>query len=146
VAITRGAELDESIPPLVIDKQRMREALVNLVKNAIEAAGTHGAEFDESTQRGYIRCATKMNGERVLLSVTDNGPGISSCNLTRVFDPYWTTKADGSGLGLTLVFKVIQAHNGEITVHSSPGEGACFLISLPAPGGDIKMLETNSGQ
>ncbi|MDR0539949.1 MAG: PAS domain-containing protein [Spirochaetaceae bacterium] len=141
------AALDENIPPLVIDKQRIQEALVNLVKNAIEAMKETGAgEKRSGTRQGSaIRLVSKLAAGRALLSITDNGPGIAPEDISRIFEPYWTTKAGGSGLGLTLVFKVIQAHNGEITVHSEPGEGTCFLISLPLPQKDMRMITADGG-
>ncbi|MDR1898933.1 MAG: hypothetical protein LBQ55_02895, partial [Treponema sp.] len=74
------------------------------------------------------------------ISVSDTGTGISEENLSKIFEPYFTTKEAGSGLGLTLVYKIIREHRGEITVKSREGEGACFNISLPILQKETRLL------
>jgi PAS domain S-box-containing protein len=132
----------ESPPEIKLDSNLIRQALVNLVKNAIEAIKEPPLKTGRAERRpdAEIRLTAQEAGERIVLSVADTGPGIPEKDVSRIFEPYWTTKSGGSGLGLTLVFKIIQEHNGEIIVHSKEGEGACFLISLPLPPKGMRML------
>jgi signal transduction histidine kinase len=128
-------QLDESLPSAELDERFMKQALLNLVKNAIAAC----------PDGGTLTLKTEKSDNEVLLRVQDTGTGIAEEHLARIFDPYWTTKDSGSGLGLTLVFKIIKEHRGEITVSSTPGEGTCFTISIPVPQGDALLLADNRG-
>jgi signal transduction histidine kinase len=67
----------------------------------------------------------------VLITVTDSGPGIDEDLASHVFEPFWTSKSDGTGLGLAVVYRIIEAHGGSISVESPPGGGCCFSIVLP---------------
>src|SRR6185436_13633377 len=73
-----------------------------------------------------------LTGKYVCPTVEDNGPGIGADHLSRIFDPYFTTKEKGSGLGLAISYSIIRAHNGGITVESEPGAGSQFTVYLPA--------------
>jgi signal transduction histidine kinase len=115
-------ELDEKLPPALIDERYMKQVLLNLIKNA-QAAMPNG---------GLLTIATQTSDNEIRISVCDTGAGISAENLKKIFDPYFTTKDNGTGLGLTLVFKIIREHQGEISVESREGEGANFEIILPA--------------
>jgi len=114
-------ELDENLPPALIDERYMKQVLLNLIKNA-QAAMPHG---------GLLTIATQVSDNEIRISVCDTGMGMSAENLAKVFEPYFTTKDNGTGLGLTLVFKIIKEHHGEIAVESREGEGTNFEISLP---------------
>jgi signal transduction histidine kinase len=118
------------IPLIQFDERFMKQALLNLIKNAIAAM----------PQGGTLSVKTISQDSDVLLTITDVGIGIPEENISKVFEPYWTTKATGSGLGLTLVYKIIKEHKGEITVKSKVGEGASFIISLPIPQKDKRLL------
>ena len=76
--------------------------------------------------------AHSANGRMVELQVSDNGPGIPSAKLRKVFDPFYTTKQTGTGLGLFVTQRIVKAHGGTIEVESTEGQGACFTIQLPA--------------
>jgi signal transduction histidine kinase len=89
---------------------------------------------------GKLTVKTERSDNEVYISVRDTGVGISDENLSKIFEPYFTTKPTGSGLGLTLVFKIIREHQGEITVKSKEGEGACFTISLPIPQKEHRLI------
>jgi len=115
-------ELDEKLPPALIDERYMKQVLLNLIKNA-QAAMPNG---------GLLTIATQTSDNEIRISICDTGAGISAENLKKIFDPYFTTKDNGTGLGLTLVFKIIREHQGEISVESREGEGANFEIILPA--------------
>lgn len=110
-----------SLPPLKADREYLRQTVLNLILNSFQAMPEGGQLTLE---------ADKSNGN-ILISVTDTGIGIAPGSLRRIFDPYFTTKPKGSGLGLSIARRVIEAHNGTITVSSEPGRGCRFQISLP---------------
>jgi PAS domain S-box-containing protein len=114
-------ELDEKLPPAFFDERYMKQALLNLIKNA-QAAMPHG---------GLLTVATQVSDNEIRISVCDTGMGMNAESLAKIFEPYFTTKDNGTGLGLTLVFKIIKEHHGEIAVESREGEGSNFEISLP---------------
>ncbi len=115
-------ELEDNLPGLCIDRERIKEVLINLVKNSIEAMDGKGTV--------WIKAHLNMKRTGLALSVKDNGPGIS-VDSSLVFVPHFTTKKKGSGLGLAISKRIIEAHNGTIEVKSREGEGTEFIISLP---------------
>jgi signal transduction histidine kinase len=110
------------VPPIEADPSILRQALVNLAKNAIQAMPNGG--------RLQVSCAPSKDG-RVEIRVADTGVGIAPENLAKIFDLYYTTKETGTGIGLSLVYRTIQLHNGDIDVESTPGVGTTFIIRLP---------------
>jgi len=128
-------ELDEKLPNVLIDERYMKQALFNLVKNA-QAAMPDG---------GVFTIATNYADDEVRISICDTGLGINKGNISKIFEPYFTTKETGTGLGLTQVYKIIREHHGEITVDSTPGTGADFRITLPIPQKDTRLLGFNEG-
>jgi len=98
----------------------LRRAFANLLRNAAEAMGGHGP----------IEVGVAKDGQGVLVTIADHGPGIPEEQRQRVFEPYFTTKQDGTGLGLALVRQTIEAHNGTIRVSETAGGGATFSIVL----------------
>ena len=113
----------------------LRRALGNILRNAVEAMGGSGT-LDLSV------------GERdggVEVAIADHGPGIPADRKARIFDPYFTSKADGTGLGLTLVRQTVEAHGGSILVGDTPGGGATFRIWLPAPLSSPQRHEERQG-
>jgi signal transduction histidine kinase len=117
-------KLEKDIPAAEVDKRYIKQALLNLIKNSIEAMSDSG---------GLLTISTESGEQEVKIHINDTGPGIPETNMGRIFEPYFTTKIKGSGLGLTLVFKIIREHSGDINVTSKPGEGACFTVKLPLP-------------
>jgi signal transduction histidine kinase len=128
------ADLDPAAPALETDAERLRTALVNLLTNARQAvlakngsAGTHPV---------VTLSTTRLAAHRVALSIADRGVGIPPEDLPRVFDPYFTTKRGGTGLGLPIAKNIIDALGGTISIASSPGSGTHIRIELsdaPAP-------------
>ncbi len=98
----------------------LRRAVQNLLNNALEATGSAGIEIELEHSDGHIR-----------LSISDHGPGVPDEQKARVFDPYFTTKERGTGLGLALVRQTVVAHGGTIEVQDAQGGGAAFVITLP---------------
>src|SRR5262245_46643649 len=108
------------------DDVLMRQAFMNLLRNAIEACQGHGVTPDVRVE-GAIEQAAGV----VRVTVRDNGPGVSPDAREKIFRPFFTTKKTGTGLGLALVQKIIVTHNGRVSAAASPGGGACFQVTLP---------------
>jgi two-component system, sporulation sensor kinase E len=119
--VTVSYENDESQPEVWADEDRLKQVFVNLISNAIQAM-PEGGELD-------INAVT--DGDLLKISFTDTGVGIPPEVRKRIFDPFYTTRADGSGLGLSIVHRIIDAHNGYINVASSEGKGTSFTVVLP---------------
>ncbi len=118
-------QLDESLPQILCDASQIQQVVLNLVMNAAEA--TH------SRQGSRLVIRTQAGPASVTLQVSDNGEGIPRENLNRIFDPFFTTKPEGKGvgLGLAVVYGIVQAHQGEISVDSGEGGGTTFTVQLP---------------
>lgn len=105
---------------LLADRRLLGQALSNLLQNALEA-----------TEKGYIRLSAEMKKGNAFIKVRDSGIGISAQEALRIFDPFYSGKKKGMGIGLYLTKKIIEAHGGEISFTSQPGRGACFFIKIP---------------
>jgi signal transduction histidine kinase len=117
-----------AFPDLAGDEALLRQALVNLVRNAAEAAG-HTSEMPRVTISGTVEELGGKKWQRIC--VADNGPGIPEQDLPKIFLPFYTTKDEGTGLGLAVVQKVALQHGGSIEARNRPGGGAEFLLWLP---------------
>ena len=120
--VTISAADISSLPPVMADPDQMKQVFVNLISNAVQAMeGTGGAiSVTGGTEEGFLT-----------IVVTDNGPGIPSADIKKVFDPFYSTRDAGTGLGLTIVHRILDEHDGHIEVTSAPGEGTRFAVSLP---------------
>jgi len=114
-------------PPVLIDKNQMMEVFLNIILNAIEAM-PEGGELKVSTT---VCKDLRKGGEFVRVDITDTGCGIPPENLTRIFDRYFTTKKEGTGLGLAVVERIVKAHGGFVSVESQSGKGTSFFVNLP---------------
>jgi signal transduction histidine kinase/ActR/RegA family two-component response regulator len=115
------------VPKIMGDQHQLQQVFVNILSNARQAM--------EPVQRdGQMIIRIRAAGTRVTMEFQDNGPGIKPEHLARIFDPFFTTKpvGKGTGLGLSLCYGIIQEHGGTITARSEPGQGATFVIDLPA--------------
>jgi signal transduction histidine kinase/ligand-binding sensor domain-containing protein len=133
----------EGIGNINIIPQDIGRVLLNLYNNAFYAAsppspekigtGTGGISAPASNKTPTIWVSTKKDGNRILISVRDNGPGIPSNIVDKIFQPFFTTKptGQGTGLGLSLAYDIVKAHGGEIKVETREGEGSEFMILLP---------------
>ena len=119
-------KLEHSLKGLTVfvDQDRIRQVLLNLYLNAM----------DSMEEGGVISVSTGKIQEKVIIAISDTGKGINDETLTRVFEPYFTTKQSGTGLGLSIVHNIIEAHNGEIKIHSKISAGTIFEIHLPDKG------------
>lgn len=108
-------------PPFLFDRQLIERVLYNLILNAAQA----------SPPEGSITVKTRQVGDTVEISVIDRGSGIAPKDRESIFNPFFTTKSSGVGLGLAIVSKIIDEHGGQITVESEPGAGSVFHVFLP---------------
>lgn len=124
-------------PDLIImaNKSALASAMTNLISNAIEATGKGGKLYISAQQRG---------DKQVEISVMDNGPGIEKGDIAKVMEAFYTTKSQGTGLGLAVVQSIAQAHKGSIEVKSEFGKGSCFTLVLPLHRiGDYQAITLN---
>ena len=125
--------IDENVWPIEIDEDQIHQVINNILINADQAM-PHGGLITIKVQNLYLTPATGLplpEGKYVRFSFLDQGIGIDQKNIGKIFDPYYTTKKFGNGLGLTTAFSIIKNHQGHITVDSEPGKGTSFHIYLP---------------
>ncbi|MBU2489790.1 MAG: PAS domain-containing protein [Proteobacteria bacterium] len=120
--VTLRFDPDSNLPSFVLDPDRLAQCLLNLYLNALDAM----------EQGGVLTVNAAPENGGLALSVTDTGRGMDPTDLDKIFDPYYTTKASGTGLGLAVVHKIVESHHGRVRVVSRPGRGTVFTISLPA--------------
>ena len=123
-----STQFDPDFPKVNVCRSELKQVLVNLVKNAVEAL----IEVKENRVR-TISFETYVQGNRTILMVKDNGIGMSQSTLAQLFIPFYTEKSYGTGLGLSICKKVIEKHGGLVTVESEINKGTTFQISLPTP-------------
>lgn len=114
------------IPPILADEGQLRQVIWNLIKNAADAINIKG-EIHITTRQALIEEGKKG----VELLIKDNGCGISEKESLKIFNPFYTSKEGGNGLGLSVVHSIIEGHGGVITLSSTPGEGSTFYVTLP---------------
>ena len=121
--IERIVRMAKDLPKVRGNQNQLQEVILNLILNASQAMGKEGGKL--------ILSVTSPNAQQVELRVEDTGPGIPAGKITKIFDPFYTTKETGTGLGLFVSQRIIQAHGGSMDVQSKEGEGTCFTIRLP---------------
>ena len=131
--ITVEKELTQEIVPLLLDRDQMVQVLVNLFLNAIQATGDKG---------GRIMLASRLDqcGDHVKFSVEDNGCGIEPEHISKLFEPFYSTKATGTGLGLSVSYGIVRNHDGQIQVSSTPGSGTRVTLTLPLTQVDNSLI------
>ena len=119
-------ELGDGLPNTMVDEHQLLQVLVNILTNAEQAmAGGNG--------KGLVNVRTGMLADRIRISVSDNGPGVSPESLAKIFDPFYTTKevGKGTGLGLSLSYGIVSQHGGDLWAENNPENGMTFHIELP---------------
>jgi signal transduction histidine kinase len=129
-------ELRSDLPLLHLDRDQMKQAFYNVIKNSVEAMHRHGT----------LRIRTDLADRHVIVRFEDSGGGMSAENLSRVFEPYFTTKPSGSGLGLLIVRRIVREHGGELSIESDQGRGVTLTIRLPFVDKRIRMLEAGKAR
>jgi signal transduction histidine kinase/ActR/RegA family two-component response regulator len=119
--------LDDGLCPVHADEGQLRQVVKNIVINAVESMPVGGTVAVGARNGGHTHDGTRC----VEISIADTGSGISGEHLQKIFDPYYTTKDQGTGLGLSVCYSIIKKHGGTISVESAPGKGSTFFITLP---------------
>jgi signal transduction histidine kinase len=127
-------ELRSDLPLLQLDRDQMKQAFYNVIKNSVEAMHRHGT----------LRIRTDLADTHVIVRFVDTGGGMSAENLSHAFEPYFTTKPSGSGLGLLIVRRIVREHGGELSIESDQGKGLTLTIRLPFIDKRIRMLEAGN--
>jgi PAS domain S-box-containing protein len=127
-------ELDKSLPPVEIDRDQIKQAFYNIIRNALQAMKSGG----------ILRLRSGADETHQFVSFADTGGGISPDNISRVFEPYFTTKSSGSGLGLLIVRRIVRAHGGEVIIESERNRGLTLTIRLPHAERRVRFLEQGS--
>jgi two-component system sensor histidine kinase PilS (NtrC family) len=117
-------EIDDTLPELVLDEAKTMRILDNVIRNA----------FDAMPAGGVLKIGATREGDKVVIRISDTGPGIPEDTLRNLFKPFYTTKPGGLGLGLTSTKQMVDVQGGTISVETSDGEGATFVIALPLKG------------
>ncbi len=136
----RGIEIEVvsagPLPEIKVDRDQIKQAFFNLIKNAFQAMPDGGA----------LTITMRCGEEFLVIAFEDTGVGITREDFGRIFEPYHTTKATGSGLGLMIVQRIVQEHGGQIEVVSTPGKGTRFTIQLPLAERRMRLLEASSAR
>jgi len=132
--VTVKTKLSRNLTSTPVDATQLQQVLVNLVKNASQAMSTGGT----------LTLQTGESSDGVWVSVTDTGGGIPQEQINRIFEPFYTTKKKGSGLGLMIVQRIVRAHNGRIELESNVGRGTTFRVWLPLHERKPRLLEDKS--
>ncbi|HEY6676940.1 MAG TPA: ATP-binding protein [Terrimicrobium sp.] len=127
-------ELDRSLPPLEIDRDQIKQAFYNIIRNALQAMKSGG----------ILRLRSGADETHQFVSFSDTGGGIPPEDISRVFEPYFTTKSSGSGLGLLIVRRIVRAHGGEVILESERNRGLTLTIRLPRVDRRVRFLEQGS--
>jgi signal transduction histidine kinase len=130
-----------NLPKVWIDREQMKQVFMNLIFNGIQAMND-GGTITIST-RIFSPDATEQSPSFVQVEVRDTGVGIPNENLEHIFDPFFTSKDEGSGLGLSISHQIVQEHGGYVTVESKVGKGTSFLVNIPIGKPVRAMTERN---
>ena len=121
--VTLAQALTPNIPRIHVDKGQIQQAVINLIINAVEAS--------QPGDRVMVTTGLNQSNRKVKIEVSDKGHGIDEETIARIFDPFFTLKEAGNGLGLSITHGIIEQHGGTIDVNSNPNKGTCFTIRLP---------------
>uniref|UniRef100_Q022C0 histidine kinase n=1 Tax=Solibacter usitatus (strain Ellin6076) TaxID=234267 RepID=Q022C0_SOLUE len=147
-------QLEENLPPIEADRGQMKQVFMNLATNAADAIGSRDGliivktgirNVDGQFIQRRQEARDLMPGRYVYLDVSDSGCGMDEATRARIFDPFYSTKFMGRGLGLAAVGGIVRGHKGTVTVSSQPGQGSCFTVLLPATEYDIEELAPGLG-
>jgi len=126
-------EVADDLPAIPLDRLQIRQAFFNLIRNAIQAMNNGG----------LLKIQARATERFVAIAFKDTGPGIAPERLANLFEPYSTTKAEGSGLGLMIVQRIVRDHGGQIEIHSEPQAGTTFTVFLPREEQRIRLLKAH---
>ena len=135
-AVKVDLQLGEHVTSTLLDVAHLKQAIINLVKNAMQAM----------PKGGKLLVWTGMQDGSVRIQIQDSGMGIAPEHISRIFDPYFTTRQSGSGLGLMMTHRIVKEHGGEIEVKSESGKGTTFILTLPVRSSQPKMITAKAGK
>ena len=137
----KGIELKQrlavSLPNVLADSSLIQQSLLNLINNAMQA-------MPEGRENPTIGISTYIESDMVRICVSDNGCGMGEDQMSKIFEPYYTTKSSGTGLGLTVLFKIMKQHGGDVSVRSELGKGSEFTLQIPIPGTERFRIQSSS--
>ena len=139
------ADLEDDLPHVPVDRDKLTAVLLNLVQNAVQAVGNSGT-VTVRARTTRLGGPTLRGPAAMAISVVDDGPGIEPEDMDNLFVPFFTTKPSGTGLGLAISRRLVQEHGGDIAVRTRPGHGAAFTVRLPldTEGGDQPLRAASS--
>ena len=121
--VTVEKELAQDMVKTLLDENQIEQVFINLLLNALHAVEEHG--------RVTVYSTVDPLQDKITVEIADNGCGISAKNVKKIFEPFYTTRAGGTGLGLSVSYGIIKNHEGDIRVFSEPGKGSRFMIEFP---------------
>jgi signal transduction histidine kinase len=127
-------EVVQPPPPVLGDRNQLKQVFFNLLKNAMEAM----------ERGGRLRIEARVDDAWVQLAFADNGVGIAQADLPRVFQPYFSTKRGGHGLGMMIVQRILRAHGGQISLESTVGQGTTVTLQFPLKNRRVRLLEAGA--
>jgi len=116
-------QIDDGLPPIAADKDQITQVLLNILLNALDVVNAGGTLS--------IRALSNPGRKILEIEIEDDGPGMAAGELSKIFDPFYTTKKTGTGLGLAIAYRIIEKHHGTLSAKSAPGRGTLFHIELP---------------
>jgi signal transduction histidine kinase len=119
------------LPQILLDTKQIKQAFLNILKNS----------FESMPEGGELSITTRLKDENVEVNITDTGSGINRSDIRRVFDPFYSTKVKGTGLGLALTMKTVEGHGGDISCKSTIAKGTTMIISFPVEGCGVEIIE-----
>lgn len=125
-------DLPPPLPIVLVDGNQIKQAFFNVIKNAIHAMG----------QNGLLKISIDVDDEFLNMHFDDNGVGIDEKSFSKIFDPYYSTKNSGSGLGMMIIQRIMRNHGGQIAIKSFPGEGTRVTLMFPLKSKRVRLLET----
>ena len=132
----------ESGKRILLDEKLFRDVVMNISQNSLAALKS---KYNGDAEAGAKFCiSNSIRENKFIITIADNGCGMSEESLSKIFEPYYTTKANGTGLGMTMVYKIVKEFSGEIIVDSKEGEGTAFTITFPIPQKDTKLLSSDN--
>jgi two-component system, sporulation sensor kinase E len=119
--VTVQCFVDEQLAPLYCDENQLKQVFINIIKNAIEAM----------PNGGILRIEAKQRLDSILICIADEGCGIPKERMAKLGEPFYSTKEKGTGLGLMVSFKIVEAHGGKMNIHSEEGKGTTVCLLFP---------------
>lgn len=126
----------DALPPVLLDRNQIKQAFFNIIRNAVQAM----------PDGGLLKITLAETDRHVAVAFRDSGPGIDAGELSSIFEPYHSTKSEGSGLGLMIVQRIIRDHGGQIEVHSEPRKGTTFTLFLPRDEHRVRLLKAHKAR